>query len=56
MYHKDNHGISGSEFVYFINQYIFKDTVIAVQAQSAKLIFKGMVLFTYRELNITFPS
>lgn len=46
MYHKDNHGISGSGSVYLRNQYIFKDAVLAVQTQSVKLIFKDIVLFT----------
>lgn len=46
MYHKDNHGVSGSDSVYLSNQYIFKDAVFAVQTQSVKLIFKDTVLFT----------
>jgi len=48
MYRKDNYRISGSEFVYFINQCIFKHIVLAVQKQSAKLIFKCTVLLTYK--------
>lgn len=46
MYHKDNHGVSGSESVYLSNQYIFKDVVLAVWTRSVKLIFKDVVLFT----------
>lgn len=45
MYHKDNHGISGSDSVYLRKQHIFKDAVLEVQMQSVKLIFKDIVLF-----------